>query len=271
MVLSPKAVAAEIQRIQAEYQIHTSPLAETVEVNPDTQLFRAVPIPVQNTPLISALPGSVSDAVQGANGLNDRSREVRVLTRSIARSGNDPQRLEMDFTSVASGLRRQIQDTAELPDSEDNLALLEAVEDGVRGLRVSHPDIAANRELLAVQRLKELSIDDKALLEEAKPVLIALSEDIMAEDFAADIPALLNDATGPLPDTAPHLPGTDPATRVFNRTARMALLWEKGLDRLVAAHDSRLHKVARLGMTGAYIGTLLFAVVQIGLRVLGVL
>lgn len=224
-------MAAEIQRIQAEYQIQTSPLAETVEINPDTQLFRAVPIPIQNAPFIGALLGRVSDAlddaVQGLNGLNERSREVRVLTRSIARYGNDPQRLEMDFTSVASGLRRQMRDTAELPDSEDNLALLETLEDGVRGLRATHPDIAANRELLALQSLKELSVDDKALLDEAKPVLIALSEDAMAEDFAADIPALLNDAMGPLPDTAPHLPEANAATRIFNRTAKMALLWDK--------------------------------------------
>jgi hypothetical protein len=273
--LGPKTVATEIKRIQAEYRIRTTPLAETVEINPDTYLFRAVPIPIQNAPFVGALLGQMSDAledaVQGANGLNERSREVRVLTLPIARHGNDPQRLEMDFTSVVSGLRRQIRDTAELSDSEDNLALLETLQDGVRGLRATHPDVAANRELLAVQTLKELDVADKALLEEAKPVLIALSEDIMAKDFAADIPALLNDPMGPLPDGAPRLPGADPATRIFNRTAKMAPLWEKGLDGLATVHDSRLHKVARLGMTGTTVGGLLYAIVRIGLMAYGVL
>jgi len=273
--LGPEAVAAEIKRIEAELQIQTSPLAETVEINPETRLFRVVPIPIQNELLIGALMTRVSDAledaVQGMNGLNDRSREVRVLGRTIARYGNDPQRVEMDFTSVAKGLRRQIHDTAELPDSEDNLALLEALEDGVRGLRATHPEVAANRDLLTGQALRELGAEDRALLEQAEPVLIAISEDIMTEDFAADIPELVNDALSPLPEGAPRLPAVDPATRVFNRTAKLALLWDKALNTVSAAHDSRTHKVARLGMTVESVGALLFDLVRLGLKLFGVL
>ena len=143
-----EAVATEIERIKAEHFTTQHPLAEAIQLNPETNRFFATPIPIQNAPLIGALlsrvQDSVEDATLGNNGLNEQSREVRVLHRTLSRYSNDPQRVEMDFTSVAVGLRRQIHDTAELPNSEDNLALLEAVEDGVRGIRAAHSDVAEN-------------------------------------------------------------------------------------------------------------------------------
>jgi hypothetical protein len=270
----PEAVAREIVRVEAEFLRNKLPLAETVEINPDTGQFRVVPISVKNAPLVGALLGSVQDAledaVQGNNGLNDRSREVRVLTRTIDRYGNDPQRIEMNFTSVAIGLRRQIHETNELSNSEDNLSLLETVEEGVRGLRATHAEVAANRQLLALQVFNEFSDADRAKLAEAQPILVALSEDTMADDFAEDVPALINDALGPIPDGAPALPGADAATRIFNRTSQMALIWNNTMDAASDWHDRREHKAARLGMTVVGIGSLLYWIVQIGLKAFGV-
>ena len=138
--------------------------------------------------LLLRVRDAVDGAVQGNNGLNEREREVRVLTRTVERYGNDPQRIEMDFTSVAIGLRRQFE-TQDLPQSEGNLALLDAVEEGVRGIRATHPDVAENRLVLAQQAWREMALADKALLAEAQPILLAISEGALAEDFAADIPA----------------------------------------------------------------------------------
>ncbi len=160
--------------------------------------------------------------------MNQTSREVRVLERTVARYGNDPQRVEMDFTSVALGLRRQINETQELPASEDNLGLLEALEDGARGLRATHPEVAANRAILAAQVWREIGAEDKARLAEALPLLEAISEGKLAEDFAADIPALINDAILPAANFAPRLPGAQ--VRLFNRVSKMALLLPKALN-----------------------------------------
>lgn len=230
--MGPEHIALKIKEIQAAYLAEKAPLAETVEINPATGNFRAVPIPVQNAPLIGTLLARVRDAVedalQGKNGLNQTSREVRVLERTVARYGNDPQRVEMDFTSVALGLRRQINETQELPASEDNLGLLEALEDGARGLRATHPEVAANRAILAAQVWREIGAEDKARLAEALPLLEAISEGKLAEDFAADIPALINDAILPAANFAPRLPGAQ--VRLFNRVSKMALLLPKALN-----------------------------------------
>ena len=273
-LLGPAHIAAKIEDIKAAYLAEKLPLAETVEINPETGNFRAVPITVQNLPLMGALLSrvrdAVNDAVQGDNGLNERAREVRVLSRAVERYGNDPQRIEMDFTSVAVGLRRQFE-TQDLPQSEDNLALLEAVEDGVRGIRATHPDVAENRLVLAQQAWREMAPVDKVLLAEAQPILVAISEGMLAEDFAADIPALINDAMGPPTDFAPRLPGADEATRIFGRVAQMAPLAVKLLDTGAKWHDSHVHKSAKLGLTVGSLGTLLIALVRLGLKLLGVL
>lgn len=271
----PAHIATKIEAIQAAFLLEKLPLAERLELNPDTGGFRVVPIAVQNAPLVGAILARVADAVEdalgGGNGLREDSREVRVLTRALQRFGNDPQRLEMDFTSVAIGLRRQIEQSGELPASEDNLAVLEAVEEGARGLRAAHPEVAANRVLLAERVSRVLTADEKARLAEAQPVLEALSEGIQAEDFASDIVALINDAVLPLPTGAPRLPGADASARLFNRAAKMSQLWPSLLETGAAWHDSRAHKLVKVGFTAASVTSLLAWLVQLGLRFIGAL
>lgn len=278
----PIAVTAEIEAIKAKTVVSKLPLEEVIKLNLETGKFHAVPTPVQNAPLLSALLTQVSDALEdavaGNNGLSEQSSEFRKLTRTFQRYGNDPQQAELTLTTVAKGLRRQIHESRELPDSEDNLALLEAVEDGVRGIRAHHPEVAANREQLAHQAFKVMNPADKETLSQALPLLTALSETALAEDFSADIPELINDTLLPLPDGAPRLPGADATTRVFSRVSKMALAWEqvKALSESGAKiFDSKIVKSLRLvGFATAglgAVGTLLYQLVQIGLRALGVL
>jgi hypothetical protein len=155
----------------------------------------------------------------------------------------------------------------ELPDNEDNLALINAVEEGVRGIRANHPEVAANREQLAQQAFQALEPEEKKRFEEALPVLAEISDPDLAEDFEQDIPELINDALRPLPDGAPPLPGAGAATRVFSRVSKMALVWERG----EALHDSKEGKTARMIVFGVNVGEMLYGLVQIGLRLLGVL
>ena len=263
-------VSQEIERIKAKLLSEKLPQAETVELNPESESFFVSPVPMNNVPLLSALLTNISDAMkdalQGNNGLSERSSEHRKIRRAVTRYGNNPQQAELTLTTVAKGLRRQLYETNDLPDSEDNLALLEAVKDGVRGIRANHPEVAVNREQLDRQTLKELGEDDRRLLEQAQPVLIALSEGDLARDFAEDIPSLINDSLLPVPDGGPTLPGADAATRVFSRVSKMALIIEKAAE----WHDSKPAKAVRLGFQGVSVLGVLYAVVMLGLTLLGV-
>jgi hypothetical protein len=267
----PKAVAEEIAKIEAQWLTEQAPLAETIALNPDTQKFHLIPTPVQNPPLtttlVSRVQDALDDAMMGHNGLNERSTIARKLSRTCTRYANDPQRIEMDFTSAATSLRRQMYDTQELPDSEDNLLLLETVEEGVRGIRAAYPDVAENRATLAGLAVQDLSEDDKTTLAQAQPLLDAITEDTLQEDFAQDIPQLLNTSTGPLPNGAPPLPSVDASLRTFTRVSRIKLL----IDKIGDWHDGKTHKAATMLLGATGIGKLLYELIQIGLKVLGVL
>lgn len=278
----PEAVAAEIERIKAEMLSERLPMAETIELNPETGRFRAVPAPVENAQLMSALLGQIEDAMEDCigshNGLAQHSGDVKKLDRVLTKYRDDPQNAELTLTRVATSLRVQLHDSRELPDNEDNLALLNAVEEGVRGIRANHPEVAANRAQLAQQAFKALSAEEKQLLEDALPMLEEISEPELAEDFAQDIPELVNDALRPVPVGAPPLPGADAATRVFSRVSKMALMKDQ-LANLAKAgamtFDSDIAKSVRLvgmavGVTSG-VGGVLYALVQVGLRILGVL
>ena len=267
----PEAVAHEIERIKAALLSEKLPLAETIELNPGTGRFHAVPVPVENASYMSALLSQIADALEdcmgGHNGLSETSGDVRKLNRVLTKYRDDPQNAELTLTRVAGSLRAQLYQSRELPDNEDNLALINAVEEGVRGIRANHPEVAANREQLAQQAFQALEPEEKKRFEEALPVLAEISDPDLAEDFEQDIPELINDALRPLPDGAPPLPGAGAATRVFSRVSKMALVWERG----EALHDSKEGKTARMIVFGVNVGEMLYGLVQIGLRLLGVL
>ncbi|AUQ63273.1 hypothetical protein [Phaeobacter inhibens] len=267
----PEAVAGEIERIKAEFLAEKLPMAETIELNPETGKFRAIPIPVENPSYVSALLSQIDDALEdclgGHNGLSDRSGDVKKLNRVLTKYRDDPQNAELTLTRVAGSLRGQLHDSRELPDNEDNLALLNAVEEGVRGIRANHPEVAANREQQARQAFQSLAPEDRKLLEERLPVMPETSEPELAEDLEDAIPQLINDAVLPLPVGAPPLPVADVATRIFNRASKMALVCDKG----AAVFDSKEVKSARLAHLGLTLSEVLYSIVQVGLRLLGVL
>lgn len=261
----PERIAERISGLQARYLAEKTPQAERIEFVPETGRFRAVPVPVVNPGLLGASLSQVSDALDDAlakpsNGLSERSREAHVLRRTVLKYGNDPQRIEMDLTTIHAALTRQIA-REDLPPSEENLALQAACEEGARAVRATHPEIARNRQILSQQAWTEMTPEAKAIVEKALPVLTAISDQSLAEDFGADIPELVNDAIGPPPDWAPRLPGADPATRVFSRVSQMTIILRSSLETLDAVAD-------RLGMTRGEVIGIFLSLVGIGLSLL---
>ncbi|WP_132461890.1 hypothetical protein [Rhodovulum marinum] len=261
----PEHIARKIEEIEAAYLAEKLPQAEHIEFNPETARFRAVPIPVEKADLLGATLSQVEDALDDAlanpsNGLSERSREARVLRRTVAKYGNDPQRIEMDLTSVHGTLTRQIA-SEDLPPSEENLALQNACAEGARAIRATHPEVAENRAILSEQAWRELTPAAKAQLEQSVPILVAASEDDLADQFREDIPELINDAIGPVPDYAPKLPGADPATRIFSRVSKMTIILRQSNEALEAISK-------RSGLTKGEVISIFLGLVSIGISLL---
>ena len=265
----PDAVAAEIAKIEARYLEAAAPLAETIEANPETGRLHVVPVQPKDPPLLSVLLGQVEEALeltlaQRANGLSELNYPVPLLRSTLTKHAADPQRIEMNLVTAAKSLRRQIDVTQDLPRSEENLALLDAVEDCGRGVRAAHPEVARVRSLLAEQALKEASPEDRQALADAAPMLDAISEGLMQEDFAADIPALVADRSVPGVTEETALPGLDETARVYVRVARSHRLLTESPDTL-----ERLE--ATTGMRAGRIINTLTTLIMNGLRLFGIL
>lgn len=257
--------------VEAALLAEALPMAETIEINPETGSFHAVPIALQNAPLVgqvlARVQDALNDALQGNNGLNEHSREARVIPRVVTRFGNDPQRIEMDFTSIAVGLRRQFE-VEDLPRTEDNLALCDAVEEGVRAIRATHPEVAENRRILAGQAMAEMSREERALLAEATPLLAAISDADLAQDFAEDsaeilAPRLPGVSRSEAGGAAPVLQGVTEAERLFSRVAKIALSKQLG-DAVLKVDGSATYKGARIIAT-------IHSLVSLGIKLFGVI
>lgn len=247
-----EAVAVEIETVRAARLRDALPQAEIIEFGADALQFSARPIPIIKPDLIGATLQQVEDSLEDvlaspSNGLSTTSREVRVIERTLRKYGNNPQQIEMGFVSAHAGLTRQII-VADLPASEENLALQAALEEGAIAIRATHPDVAENRAILTKRKFAEMSQEQKDVLADALPVLRAISDQALADDWEHDIPALINTSMGPLPSGAPALPGADEATRIFSRAAKISILLRSS-EVIHAIDKGAPYKAARIVLT----------------------
>jgi hypothetical protein len=202
--------------------------------------------------LISATLQQVEDSLEDvmaspSNGLSENSREVKVITRTIQKYGNNPQQIEMGFVSAHASMTRQMI-VGDLPPSEENLTLQTALEEGAVAIRATHRDVAENRAILTKRKFAELSLEQKEQLIEALPVLMAISDEAWADDWNHDIPAIINTSMGPLPEGAPPILGVDEATRIFSRAAKISILLRTG-SVIHQIDQSATYKGARIIVT----------------------
>ncbi|MCC5985823.1 MAG: hypothetical protein JJU42_15820, partial [Rhodobacteraceae bacterium] len=252
----PQPIGGESIGAQAQALSDLTPLAEELVQNPETGRFSVNYKPIEKPDLLAATLGQVGDAIEDvlqdpSNGLNEKSLDIRKLKRTLERYANDPQRVEMDFTTVHQSLTRQIA-IGELPPSEENLALISAVEQGAQGIRATHADVAVNRRILQEQRLRELTTDAVATIREKAPIVQAITEGDMAEQSAEDVDYLTN----VLPSAPPRLPGVtrndaivqgrDEAVRLFGRSSRMLIMLRKSGDLVQKLHQSTGYKAAEI-------------------------
>lgn len=228
----PKAVAEAIREIEAGFLDARLPLAEDVRFDPEIEKIAFVPREIQNAPLLGTILSRVSDSLEDvlakpSNGLNETSRITVVLQRMVGKYGNDPQRIEMDLTSVAGRLVQAIA-KEEIAASDEVEALQEAVEEGARGVRANHPEIAKNRLDLQNISIAEMSEAQKADLHKASQIIVPLLTapiQIQWEEDVEDITAPL-DAYHPL-QAEPRNPALDSGIRVFGRAARLSVFLRK--------------------------------------------
>lgn len=157
--------------------------------------------------------------------------------------GADPQRVEMDFTTVHKSVSVQI-GTGELPHSDENSALLSALQEGAQGIRATDPEVEENRRILQEQAMRELSPEARIQVAEAAPLLLAITSGDLQQQMSEDAHFLENQ----MQVGRPLLPGViradaiisgkDEAVRVFGRSARILIALRKSPELVDKIHNS---------------------------------
>lgn len=292
---APEEILEDLNPAEAVQELEQRlPLNESVAQDAETKRFYLVEDRAEEDPTIETLleqvEDNLDDCLASHNGIRGDDRVARVVRRVLSKYREKPLRIEMDFTDAIKGFRSNLT-SGEYDKTDDNSALLVSLEDTVRLVRKTHPEVAEVRDHLAQVEMSRLSDDDKAALAKAKDVLVEASIGELAEDFGEDIAELLlpvlprapsEQATG----NAPPLPG---ASRTFSRAAKMLEIvisqgeidqktaqrkepfWDRTADLVLKIDNSAAYKGARIVGTVGSLAGVLWAVVQIGLRVLTVL
>tara|TARA_B100001971_G_C18244874_1_gene573527 strand:- start:243 stop:1634 length:1392 start_codon:yes stop_codon:yes gene_type:complete len=246
----------EIDENDADKLSRLMPISEELVQNPDSGIFSVRHKEVSEPSLFAATLAQLADAIEDvlenpSNGLNVDSLDIRKLRRTLERYANDPQRVEMDLTTVHHSLTIQI-GSGELPPSDENQALLSALQEGAQGIRATDPVVAENRRILRDQALRELSPNALSQIAEAAPVLEAITEGHLREQMHEDILFLTKEmrtAPSRLPGVTRAdaiMPGHDEAVRVFGRSARILIALRRVPEFFSRLHDSPTFKSATI-------------------------
>ncbi|ATG49375.1 hypothetical protein CEW89_18405 [Celeribacter ethanolicus] len=243
-------MAEEIEKIQADLLTKRAPLAEEMIFDQGRRTFTTVPIEIDTPDLfrvsLERSEFAYSLAI-GGNGLSEACYEAKILSHTFKTCRDDPQTVEMNFMQVAGSLKRQVE-CHEYPDSPEITGLADTLFQAALDIRATHPAVKEAREKRAQAALHETTPEQKEALADALPVLKAISDDKLAEEFELDFGQVLNSSAGPVPNTAPKLPGADATHRIGNRVAKMSLL-TKSSDVAKAIDGSGGYKALRIGTT----------------------
>ena len=207
------------------------PLAEELVINDRTGAFDVRPREIVKPALLEQLLLQIQDSMDDAtmnfsNGLNSRSFEIKRLSRMMEHYRNNPQRIEMDLTTVHASLTKQIS-VGEIPSSAENQALLLAVREGALAIRSTHPDIYKNRQILQNQALRELTTEEFEAIESAAPALQIITEGGLHHEIKEDLSTIDSlkgnfKVAGVTREDA-MVPYRDEVFRLLGRAARMQM------------------------------------------------
>ncbi|MEL6235625.1 MAG: hypothetical protein AAFR46_14570 [Pseudomonadota bacterium] len=224
----PDRIAERIAVIEAKYLSQATPLAETVEINPETGKARAVPAAPQAPELYRTALTRVADALddalaRGGNGLHDRSFVVRVVRRALKRYADDPQRVHDDFLTGAVALRRNL-DAKEYPETDEVLSLEMTLGTAAADIRGADATVEASVKARLRVKLRDLRAEEKTRLLAAKDALVEASEGPLSEDLGEDIDVLVASRDAPSGEFAPPISIPDATYRLASRTSAWAEL-----------------------------------------------
>jgi DNA-binding transcriptional LysR family regulator len=167
----------------------------------------------------------------------------------------------MDATSVHNSILTKI-GTEELPRSGEIQNLLDALRDAAQGIRGTDLEIAENRRILQATTVPELTPKVLQTIQDAAPVIDAITEGELQEEMREDI-AVLADYDGELSGVRRRDSfGHDEIVRVTGRLSRIYSALKKTPDLMKKIEDNPVIKLT--GSVTVIVGAISSVIAGIG-------
>ncbi|MCH2075676.1 MAG: hypothetical protein MK180_02160 [Rhodobacteraceae bacterium] len=155
----PRAVADEIERLQAEYIDQTLPQVETVEADSNGNYVLKIQAADTTGLLDTALRQLtfILDQCVGSNScsLTTMCMAYKLLRYTLDECRDDPNAVEANFRMARNMIVRKL-DAQEYEREDAIETLVQVLEEGALQLRADHPDVAAAVDSRTARKLKEL-------------------------------------------------------------------------------------------------------------------
>lgn len=226
------------------------PLAERIVSSEETGAFNIIAKLAAKPNLLRTTLSRVEDALEDclaspSNGLSEQDHEVHRIRRMLSKYADDPQRIEMDATTARNSILKKIR-TQEIPQSDQIEDLADALRDAAQSIRATDPDIAENRHILQSTNVPELSPEVIQTIQDAAPVIEAITEGELQEQMRDDI-AVLADYNGQLSGVSRREGfGHDEIVRVTGRLSRIFLAIKRTPDLIKKIEGSAIMKLGNI-------------------------
>jgi len=258
-------VNAIITEIEEAFLAKATPLAERMEVNPETQRLRVVPERMSQKALYNSVLEAVGDGMsdlrnspQFDNALSALKPVFEtILDRTFDKYLNSPQRVHDDFVKSRNRINRLL-DVGELSPNDEVVEFADDLDKAAAHIRANMPQVKASMAALARLRMSEASENDRTAIQAGAEAVAEISEPELADEMLHDARALLF-VSKEIPAGAPPVQAPDEAYRFTHRIIES--------KRILS--DEVLSKAGK-GVSGGFLGgQILNAAVEAIVRVIG--
>jgi len=215
-------ISGLIAKIEEEFLIAATPIAEKIELAPATQRLRIVPERMSQKALYSNLLEVIQDGItdlrdspQFDNALSALGPVFeKVLDRTFDKYLSSPQRVHDDFVKAKRRIQKLL-DVGEVASNDEVIEFVDDLDAGAAHIRANMPQVRDSMAALAALRIAEASDADIEGISAGAEAIAAQSEPEMAEEMREDAAELV--ASRHVPMGAPKVFAPDVAYRLGHR------------------------------------------------------
>ena len=195
----------DLERLAEDRMLAATPLAEKVELNPETRRLRVVPERMSQKALYNIILEKIRDGMADLRDSSEFDNALsalapvfeKVLDRTFEKYLSSPQRVHDDFIKAKRRIQKLL-DIGEVAPNDEVIELVEDLDSGAAHIRANMPQVRESAAALAALRIAEASDADIEGLRAGAEAIADLSEPEMAAQMREDAAEIVASRDVPL-------------------------------------------------------------------------